>query len=245
MALSTEEKQRYKRQLLLPDFGEKAQEKLKKSSVFIAGAGGLGGPVALYMAAAGVGCITMADSDIVELSNLNRQVLHNTPRIGSSKAQSAESTLKDLNPDISIEVYDTYIDDNSIDKIAKGSNIIIDCLDNIPTRQVLNRYSIMKNIPIMHAGIDGWNAQITFIHAPETPCINCLFENFEEDNSPKPVLGALAGITACTQALEAIKYLAGKTPSLKNKLMFFDGLSMEWTTLDMQKNTHCSICSTL
>lgn len=243
--LNEREQKRYLRQLILPDFGDAAQQKLKNSTVFIAGAGGLGGPVALYLAAAGVGRLIIADRDAVELSNLNRQILHSTDDIDVAKSVSAKETLSKLNPEIKIITRQINIDDNSISKLAAGADIIVDCLDNIPTRYVLNRYAIAKGIPIMHAGIDCWTAQLSFIQPPDTACLHCLFESFVENGAPKPVLGAVAGVLGTMQALETLKYLAGMEMTLKNKLLFFDAQEMEWTKLDLYKSEHCPVCSKL
>ncbi len=172
---------RYFRQLILPEFGEKGQAKLKKSSVLIAGAGGLGSPAALYLAAAGVGRLIICDHDHVELSNLNRQILHGTSDIGNDKSESAKQSLSELNSEILVESHSLTLDQKSIRELATGVDLILDCLDNIKTRMVLNSFSIQQNIPIIHAGVDGWTGQITFLHPPETPCMACLFEDSSED----------------------------------------------------------------
>jgi len=242
--LSDKEKQRYQRQLLLPDFGEEAQAKLKKSKVFVAGAGGLGGPVCFYLAAAGVGHLVICDRDKVELSNLNRQILHGTHKIGVPKADSAYEVLSNLNTDIVVETHVASIDETTIDKLAKGADIIVDCLDNILTRRVLNRYSLNRSIPIMHAGIDGWNAQMSLLYPPKTPCMNCLFDEALDTTEPKPVLGSVAGAVGTMQALETIKFLIGK-PDLSNTLVFFDALTLEVTKLNIHKNKNCPECGNL
>lgn len=242
--LSENEQSRYQRQLILSQFGEEAQEKLKQSTVFVAGAGGLGGPVCYYLAAAGVGNLIICDRDKVDLSNLNRQILHGTNDIDIPKTDSALQTLSNLNPEISIETYHISIDDNSINDIANNADIIVDCLDNIATRRVLNTFSIKNKIPIMHAGIDGWNAQLTLLNPPLTPCMNCLFDSSVDTNEPKPVLGAVAGAVGTMQSLETIKYLTGET-SVENTLLFFDALTLEFNKLPIGKNKNCNACSHL
>lgn len=243
--LDNSEKERYLRQILLPDFGEEAQEKLKQSTAFISGAGGLGGPVAFYLAAAGVGHLIICDRDHVDLSNLNRQILHGTHDIGKPKSESALQTLQDLNPHICIDVHTISIDDDNIGLYAKDADIIVDCLDNVPTRLVLNRFGIAKGIPIMHAGINNWTSQITLVDPPKTPCLNCLFDSEEEASGPKPVLGAVAGVTGTMQALETIKFLIGAEGNLRNQLLYFDAKNAEWTKLSVNKNVNCKVCSSL
>ncbi len=240
--LTQNEETRYLRQLILPDFGAAAQQRIKNSKVFVAGAGGLGGPASIYLAAAGVGHLVIVDRDRVELSNLNRQILHSTNDIDVPKADSALQTLSELNPDIIIETHHVSIDDSSISELAKDATIIVDCLDNIPTRMVLNRYSLSTNTPIVHAGIDCWTAQLTVLQPPFTPCINCLFEDVPEDGKPKPVLGAVAGVMGTMQALETLKFLSGNTTVLQNKLLFFDAQNMDWVKIDLHKNPHCPQC---
>lgn len=241
--INQEDHIRYLRQIILPEFGEKGQEKLKNSKVLIVGAGGLGGPVALYLTAAGVGHIIICDKDVVDLSNLNRQILHNTNNLNSKKSDSALKTLNDLNPNIKVETFNVSITENNIAKYATGVNIVIDCLDNIKTRLVLNNYSIQTNIPIMHAGVEGWNGQLSLIHPPETFCLQCIFEGAEDSEKPKPILGAMAGIIGSLQALETIKYLTGIGENLKNKLAYYDALKMEWFKITMTKNDNCKWCS--
>lgn len=239
--ISREEQIRYQRQLILPNFGEDAQEKLKGAKVLVVGAGGLGGPVCYYLAAAGIGNLIIVDKDVVDLSNLNRQILHSTTEIGTTKTDSAFKTLSNLNPEINIRTHNISVDDSNIEHLVDSAHIIVDCLDNIKTRHVLNRFSIKKKVPIVHAGIDGWSGQITLISPPETACINCLFETSVDNDEPKPVLGALAGVIGTMQALETIRFLIGKS-SLKNMLLYFDGVNMEWTKLPIQKNATCKVC---
>lgn len=236
---------RYFRQLILPEFGEKKQAKLKNSSVLIAGAGGLGSPAALYLAAAGVGRLIVCDHDKVELSNLNRQILHGTGDIGRNKSESALQSLSDLNNDIQIETHSLTLDQKNIRELAAGVDLMLDCLDNIKTRLVLNAYSIEQNVAIIHAGVDGWTGQLSFLHPPETPCMACLFEEAEDDRGPTPILGAIAGIVGSTQALEAIRYLTGQADTLKNTLLYFDGLNMDWNRVEIRKNLTCKACSQL
>lgn len=241
--MSSSLKSRYFRQEILPGFGVEAQAKLKASKVFIVGAGGLGSPAALYLAAAGVGHLIICDFDRVELSNLNRQILHAGSDLGKLKAESALQSLTDLNDEIKIECHSENLNEQNISRLAAGADIMLDCLDNISTRLLLNTWSIKKNIPIVHGGVEGWTGQISFLHPPLTPCMSCLFEDVEDRQDPAPVLGAVAGIVGAAQALEAIKYLTGTADVQKNTLLFFDGFLMEWTRVEARKKPECKACS--
>ncbi len=243
--LSSSEQIRYLRQILLPEFGVALQEKLKASKVFIVGAGGLGSPVSYYLAAAGVGRIELCDKDVVELSNLNRQTLHTTSDIQVPKSESASQKLRALNPEILIETHQVEINRQVLHQMAGDSDIVVDCLDNVKTRLEINQFCLETRIPVLHAGIDGWNAQLTLIHPPTTACMQCLFEHYKESDKPKPVLGAVAGIVGTTQALEVIKYLTGMETGLLNQLLLFDGLHMEWHKLPIAKNEACPACGSL
>jgi len=235
---------RYQRQILFPGWGEAGQAKLKASSVFIAGAGGLGSPVAFYLSAAGVGEIRICDSDAVELSNLNRQILHFEDRLGKPKAASASITLKALNSSIKIVPIHALLEDSTIEKIVGQPDILVDCLDNYDTRYLLNRYSIQKNIPLVHGAIWGMTGQVTFFHPPETPCLRCLVPE-PPVKETFPVIGATAGVTGCIQALEALKYLTGVGTNLKGKLLFFEGDDMTFTTFTLHRSPTCPDCGNL
>lgn len=239
--LSDKEQQRYQRQLLLPDFGASSQLLLKQSKVLVVGAGGLGGPVAYYLAAAGVGHLVICDNDVVEESNLNRQILHSTSRIGLAKSDSADASLKDLNPEIVIESHNVFVDEKNIAVLAKGADIIVDCLDNITTRMHINAFAVKTGTPIMHGGIEEWTGQITLVQPGQTLCLNCLFEGAEDTSTPKPVLGAVAGVIGTTQALETLKFLMNKS-NLAGNLLYFDGMNLEWTKIPVQRNNDCPVC---
>lgn len=227
--------------LLEKDFGFN-QQKLSESTVFIAGAGGLGSPAAFYLAAAGVGRIIICDNDTIDISNLNRQILHSTGRLGIKKCESAASVLSDLNPEIIIEPKNVFIEGDP-SELIDGADIIIDCLDNIEARYVLNSYSIKTGTPIVHGGINGYAGQISFIAPPETACIRCIFPEPYANNTPIPVLGATAGIIGSMQAMEAIKYLTGSGELLKNQLYIIDGFTLESEKLQLEKNPLCRACS--
>jgi molybdopterin-synthase adenylyltransferase len=239
--LSPEERQRYTRQMIVPNWGEEAQRRLKASRVFIAGAGGLGSPVSFNLAVAGIGVIRICDFDSPELSNLNRQFLHDDSRIGMNKAESARRTLSRLNPHVQIDAITEKIDEANIDRLVGDSDLILDCMDNYPTRFVLNASAVRKGIPLIHGSIWGFEARVTFLHPPATPCLACIFKAAP----PKevfPVLGATPGITGTIQAMEAIKYLAGVGSLLKGRLLCCDYLEMKFFEVKVRKDPTCSAC---
>lgn len=239
--LSPEERQRYTRQMIIPNWGEEAQRRLKASRVFIAGAGGLGSPVSFNLAVAGIGVIRICDFDSPELSNLNRQFLHDDSCIGMNKAESARRTLSRLNPHVQIDAITEKIDEANIDRLVGDSDLILDCMDNYPTRFVLNASAVRKGIPLVHGSIWGFEARVTFLHPPATPCLACIFKAAP----PKevfPVLGATPGITGTIQAMEAIKYLAGVGSLLKGRLLCCDYLEMKFFEVKVRKDPTCSAC---
>lgn len=232
---------RYHRQMLINGWGEEGQKKLKNSKVFIAGAGGLGSPVSIYLAVAGVGKITICDFDNVEITNLNRQILHTHTRIGINKAISAKITLNEINPDVEIETITEKITEENIFEIVGDSHIIVDCMDNMETRFILNEAAFKKGIPFVFGAIYGMQGMLSFIHAPETPCLRCIFS----DAPPKevfPVVGATPGVTGTLQAMEVIKYLVGIGETLKNKLLMWNGMKVEFKTVKAQKDPSCVVC---
>jgi len=239
--LTEREIERYNRQMLIRDWGEEGQKKLRAATVFIAGAGGLGSPVSIYLAAAGIGRIRICDNGEPELSNLNRQILHAEKDIGKNKTFSAKETLCEINPHVEVVALPEKITAESIDRLAGGSDIIIDCLDNFPARHILNRYAVDKQLPFIHAGIYGLSGQLTFIHAPATPCLYCLFSG-----SPPPAVSPVAGVTpgviGVLEATEAIKYLTGIGENLKGRLLIWDGEAMEFQTVAVQKDPDCPVC---
>ncbi len=240
--ITPEESKRYNRQMILPSWGEEAQGVLKSSCVFIAGAGGLGSSTALYLAAAGVGILRICDSGSVELSNLNRQILHGDDRIGKDKVCSAERTLKGINPSTLIIPLAETIRTDNIASLVEDAGLIVDCLDNFESRYILNDYAVKTGIALVHAGVKGLCGQITFIHPPETPCLACLLP---EGPPPEviPILGATAGVIGCLEAMESLKYLTGRGELLKGRLLIFDGKAMQFQELRFDKNPACRVCS--
>jgi adenylyltransferase/sulfurtransferase len=243
-ALTEQEATRYGRQMLIPGWGQAGQLRLKGASAFVAGAGGLGSPVAIYLAAAGVGEIRICDADVVELSNLNRQVLHPEDRIGESKAASAAQSLEALNSGIHIVPYSDYVDASNVAEVVGRPDIVVDCLDNYDTRYLINDYCLERGIPFLHGAIEGLMGQVTFLSPPETPCLRCIFP---EAPPPRlfPVLGATPGVIGTIQAMEALKHLAGIGTTLKNRLLIFEGEDMTFTSIRIERSPACPACGRL
>jgi adenylyltransferase/sulfurtransferase len=242
--LSEQELKRYNRQMLIEGWGEITQKKLKESTVFIAGAGGLGSPVSIYLAVAGVGNIRICDFDSPDWSNLNRQILHNHNRIGTNKAVSAAQTLTELNPDITVIAITDKITAENVDELVDDADIILDCMDNFPTRFLLNECAIRKGIPLVYGSIWGMEGRLSFLQPPETPCLQCIFPE-APPQEVFPVLGATPGVIGSLQALEAIKYLSGAGKNLKGKLMVWDGVNTEFRNLKAYRDPECPACNGL
>ena len=230
--------ERYARQI--PLIGEDGQRRLAESTVFIAGAGGLGSPVSMYLAEAGVGEIRIADLDVIEESNLNRQILHPASRLGMLKAESAAQTLSALNPECRVVSFAEKIDADSVFWMAEGADLIIDCMDNFETRYILNEASKKLNIPLLHGAVTGFSGQITLVVPDETPCLSCIFPKVGPSSSA-PILGASAGVVGSMQALEALRFLTGK-PTLAGKLLLYDGVSNSVDIFSVKKSPRCPVC---
>ncbi len=245
MELMERDKTRYNRQMMIPGWGERGQEKIKNSKIFVAGAGGLGSPVSIYLAVGGVGNIKIIDKDVPELSNLNRQILHTEEDIGRPKAQSAKEKLIKINRDIKIEGIKETITEENVLSLVGDSDVILDCMDNFPTRYVLNKIAIEKRIPLVHASIWGLEGRATFILPGETPCLECIFPEGPPKEEVFPVLGTTAAIMGCIQATETLKYIAGIGKLLKNRLLIYDGEDMIFSEVKIRRDPECPSCSEL
>ena len=240
--LSERERERYKRQMML--FGEEGQERLKNAHIFIAGAGGLGSPVSLYLAVAGVGTITIVDMDVVDQSNLNRQILHTDRDIGRKKTVSAEEKLTAINPDITVHAIDIRIDESNAATLVGNADGIVDAMDNYPIRYLLNDVAIKNNIPLFHGAIRGFYGQATTIIPGKTPCLKCIFPKAP----PKevfPVVGATPGVIGTVQATEVIKYLLGSGDLLTSRIFIWDGLAGRAEEISAERIPCCPACGGL
>ena len=239
--INNEDRKRYHRQLSIDQWGEAGQEKIRNARVSIIGAGGLGSPVSLYLAAAGVGRIRIIDHDRVELSNLNRQILHGEPSIGVSKVISARERLIALNSSISIESLEAEFSDATADGCCSETDILVDCLDSFSARRTLNYWAVKKRIPLVHAGISGWGGQITVIPPGGKPCLECIFPQAPDQNNIS-VLGAAAGILGSMEALEVLKLITGIGDPLIRRLLISDGLAADYREISLQADPDCSVC---
>jgi molybdopterin/thiamine biosynthesis adenylyltransferase/rhodanese-related sulfurtransferase len=238
---------RYSRHLLVPEVGEAGQFKLLDSRVLLIGAGGLGSPAALYLAAAGVGTLGIIDADVVEDSNLQRQVIHNTQRIGQYKAESARETIEALNPDVKVITYIERLDETNVARIIADYDVIIDGTDNFPTRYLLNDAAIIANKPVVHGSVFRFEGQLTVFKPYEGPCYRCLYpEPPPPELAPScaeaGVLGVLPGIIGLLQATETIKLLLGIGEPLVGRLLTYDALSGEFSELRLFRDPHCPAC---
>jgi len=240
--LSSKEKERYNRQLLIEDLGIEGQERLKKSKVFIAGAGGLGSPISIYLGAAGVGTLKIVDQDIISLSNMNRQILYNSIDIGRKKAYVAKEKLEALNPEIKVEVVSKTITKDNIFEFIDGVDLIMDAMDNFPARYILNDAAFEKNIPFIYGGVYGLEGALTTMIPGKTVCLRCIVNDAPSESTP-PVLGSAPGVIGCLQSIEAIKYLSGVGSLLKNRLMIFDGFNMRFREVKLSPDLRCSVCA--
>lgn len=247
-ALSPEQRQRYSRHLLLPEVGGEGQQKLLDARVLLLGAGGLGSPTALYLAAAGVGTIGIVDDDVVDVTNLQRQVIHATSRIGTPKVDSAEEAIRDLNPDVRVEKFATRLDASNIMEIVPGWDVIVDGVDNFPTRYLLNDATMRLGIPVVSAAILGFEGQLSVFKPHEGPCYRCLFRQpppaeLAPSCGANGVLGVLPGTMGLLQATEVVKLILGVGDPLIGRLLMYDALGATFTELKVRRDPECPICS--
>mgnify|MGYP001229793220 CR=1 FL=1 len=246
--LTAEQRERYSRHLLLPEVGLEGQQKLLDAKVLLLGAGGLGSPSALYLAAAGVGTLGIVDSDEVDLSNLQRQVIHSSERIGISKVDSAEQTITALNPDVEVVKHPVRIDASNIMEILPGYDIVVDGLDNFPTRYLLNDASVRLRIPVVSAAILGFEGQLSVFKPYDGPCYRCLFPvpppaELAPSCGANGVLGVLPGTMGLLQATEVVKLILGEGEPLIGRLLMYDALAAAFTEVKVRRDPECPICS--
>jgi molybdopterin/thiamine biosynthesis adenylyltransferase/rhodanese-related sulfurtransferase len=246
--LTAEQRERYSRHLLLPEVGIEGQQKLLDAKVLLLGAGGLGSPAALYLAAAGVGTLGIVDDDEVDLSNLQRQVIHSSDRIGVPKVDSAEQTINSLNPDVKVQKHAVRLDATNIMEILPGYDIVVDGLDNFPTRYLLNDASVRLQIPVVSAAILGFEGQLSVFKPYDGPCYRCLFPvpppaELAPSCGANGVLGVLPGTMGLLQATEVIKLILGEGEPLIGRLLMYDALAARVTEVKVRRDPDCPICS--
>jgi sulfur-carrier protein adenylyltransferase/sulfurtransferase len=246
--LEPDQRRRYSRHLLIPELGEAGQRRLLEARVLLIGAGGLGSPASLYLAAAGIGTLGIVDDDVVDESNLQRQIAHSTHRLGDPKVESARDTLTALNPDVKVKAFNERLSSENIDRIlAEGWDVIVDGADNFPTRYLVNDASVWHGIPVVHGSIYRFDGQATVFQPGAGPCYRCLFPT-----PPPPelapscaeggVLGVLPGVIGSLQANEAIKLVAGIGDPLVGRLLLFDALSATFTEVALRRDPNCPVC---
>ncbi len=257
-ALTDSQRERYSRHILLPEVGEQGQAKLLQSKVLLLGAGGLGSPAALYLAAAGVGTLGIVDADIVDASNLQRQILHATSRVGTPKVDSAAKAIADLNPDVKVVPYEERMTSENVERLFRDYDVIVDGTDNFPTRYLVNDASVFLGKPVVHGSIFRFDGQVTTfipekaakkLGIEQSPCYRCLYPeppppHLAPSCQEAGVLGILCGIVGTLQATEAIKLLLGKGTSLGGRLVTYDSLKMKFRELKLRRDPHCPICGT-
>jgi molybdopterin/thiamine biosynthesis adenylyltransferase/rhodanese-related sulfurtransferase len=246
--LSPDQRERYSRHLLIPEIGVDGQQRLLDAKVLLLGAGGLGSPTALYLAAAGVGTLGIVDDDEVDLSNLQRQVIHSTPRIGIPKVDSAEESIHALNPDVNVVKYPTRVDASNIMEIIDGWDVIVDGLDNFPTRYLLNDASVRLKIPVVSASILGFDGQLSVFKPYEGPCYRCLFREpppaeLAPSCGANGVLGVLPGTMGLLQATEVVKLILDIGEPAIGRLLMYDALGATLTEVKVHRDPDCPICS--
>lgn len=247
MSLKDDQIERYSRQIILQDIGGKGQEKILNAKVLIIGAGGLGSPCALYLAAAGIGTIGIVDSDKVELNNLQRQILHSTENVGKPKVESAKERLNVLNPDVKIIPYNLRLTSENILEIIQNYDIIVDGSDNFPTRYLVNDACVMSKKPLSHGGIFKYDGQIMTIIPGKSACYRCLFpepppQGLVPSCQQAGILGVVAGIIGVMQANEVLKYILGNGEILTSKLLIFNALESKFRLVKIPKDENCVVC---
>jgi molybdopterin/thiamine biosynthesis adenylyltransferase/rhodanese-related sulfurtransferase len=246
--MTAEQRERYSRHMLVPEIGVEGQQKMLDAKVLLLGAGGLGSPTALYLAAGGIGTIGIVDDDVVDLSNLQRQVIHTTDRIGTPKVDSAQEAMNAINPDVNVVKYETRLDASNIMEIIAGYDVIVDGVDNFPTRYLLNDASVRLKIPVVSASILGFDGQLSVFAPYEGPCYRCLYPvpppaELAPSCGANGVLGVLPGTMGLLQATEVIKLITGAGEPLVGRLLLYEALGATFTELKVRRDPECAICS--
>ncbi len=247
MKLNDSQLTRYSRHITLREFGEESQEKLCNSRVLIIGTGGLGSPAAMYLAAAGIGTIGLCDDDCVDLSNLQRQIIHHTMDVGHLKTESAGNKIKSINPEVNVVVHNTLVSKDNIESIIKDYDFILDCTDNFETRFLINDACVKLRKPFCHGAVIRFIGQVMTYVPDSGPCYRCVFSDVPDEtklqsNKVLGVLGPVAGIIGTTQALECIKYLTGIGELLTGKLFTIDALNLKSRVMVLPTNDECPVC---
>ncbi len=239
---------RYSRHILLDEIGIEGQEKILAAHVLVIGAGGLGSPAALYLASAGIGTLTLVDDDVVDLTNLQRQILHTTERVGQPKVQSGQQALQQINPEIRIAALAERVEGERLNDLVKAASVVLDCSDNFATRHAINRACVAHRVPLVSGAAIRFDGQISVfdVRHADQPCYACLFppdQEFEEVQcATMGVFAPLVGIIGAMQAAEALKLLVGIGASLAGRLLMLDARSMEWSSIGITRNQHCPVC---
>ena len=243
LTLSRAELERYDRQMMLPNWGEEGQKRLKVAKVVVAGSGGLGSPASLYLAAAGVGELVIIDKDSFELSNLNRQILGWQRDVGRAKAEAAAEKLRALNPEIVVTPLVVEITEDNIHDLIREATVVVDAMDNWKTRFVINKACVETGMPFIHAGVFGLFGQIMTILPGKGPCLRCLLPETPTETGKFPVPGTTPALFATLQVMEALKLIVGFGETLTGRMLFFDGGSMSFTVVEVERRQKCVVCS--
>ena len=238
------ELRRYERQVMIEGFGGEGQERLRKAKVVVAGAGGLGSVISIYLAVAGVGKIRLIDHDRVELGNLNRQVLYGDQDIGRAKVDSAREKLESLNPEVTVEAVRETITEGSAFELVDGCDLIVDAMDNFGARYILNKVAIDRGIPFFHGAVRGFEGRATTIVPGQTACLRCVYARAPQPEAA-PVIGVAPAVIGSIQATEVIKYIVGIGELLMNRLLIYDGLSLEFMEMKLKRRPDCEECQHL
>ncbi len=235
--------QRYIRNIKIPQINENGQKQLLNSRVLVAGAGGLGSSVIANLASLGIGCIGIVDSDVVELSNLNRQFIHKFDNIGMKKTDSAEQWIKSYNPDITVKNYQCRLDESNFKDVVSGYDLLVDCFDSFESKFLLNKICVESGLPFIHAGVSGFGGQVLTVIPGESACLRCIFDEPDKDSCEETgVVSPAVSVIGAVQAMEVLKFLLRIDGLLTDRILIFDGLKMNFRELKIAKSRHCIFC---